>query len=345
MKKILIIDDGIEFDSITVREKPSGGAENAFVSMVEAISKFYKIKVFNNCKNVGYHEGVVWEKLSSKIENEKFDVLIINRGDKYLNFRSACKNRIFWIHNPAKYLLKYRYLSKLFFNPTKIIFSSEYHLKTYPKWAPSKKRYIIPYGIDNLFLNSVKINKPKKPIAIFTSNPLRGLDWLLDRWENEIISKVPEAELHLYSGIETYGNFGSKHSNKILSILQRAKQLRNLGVHLFKPLERSELKKKILNARIFLYQGSKEETFCMAVAEAQTLGLPTVVCDYGCMNERVKNNITGFVCDNNFSFSNNSVRLLKNENLWKQINKNIKKNNECNKSWDEIAILWKKIIN
>ncbi len=345
MKKILIIDDGIEFDSITVRKNPSGGAENAFVSMVESLAKFYEIKVYNNCRNIGYHYGVFWEKLTPKIKNEKFDVLILNRGDKFLNFRKECSNRIFWIHNPADYLLKFRYLSKLFLNPTKIVFSSNYHLKTYPKWAPSKNRHVIPYGIDNAFIKSPKVIVPKRPIAIFTSNPLRGLNWLLDRWEYDVFKKVPKAELHIYSGAETYGKFGIKHADKIKYILDRAKRLRNMGVRLFKPLNRVNLKKKILKAQIFLYQGSKEETFCMAVAEAQALGIPAVVCDYGCMNERVKNKVTGFVCKNNLSFSDKTVELLKNKNLWKQISGNIYKNNKLIKSWGDIAILWKKIIN
>ena len=39
MKKILFIDDGIEFDSITAREKSTGGAESAFVSLAEAFAK------------------------------------------------------------------------------------------------------------------------------------------------------------------------------------------------------------------------------------------------------------------------------------------------------------------
>ena len=39
MTKILFIDNGIEFDGDTVRKKPVGGAENAFVSLVEELAK------------------------------------------------------------------------------------------------------------------------------------------------------------------------------------------------------------------------------------------------------------------------------------------------------------------
>ena len=42
MTKILFIDNGIEFDSKTLREKPYGGAEVAFVSLVENLLVIYE---------------------------------------------------------------------------------------------------------------------------------------------------------------------------------------------------------------------------------------------------------------------------------------------------------------
>ena len=39
MTKLLFVDDGISFDSYSIREKSYGGAETAFVSLVECLSK------------------------------------------------------------------------------------------------------------------------------------------------------------------------------------------------------------------------------------------------------------------------------------------------------------------
>ena len=166
MSKILFIDNGIEFDSVLFRQRALGGAEVAFVSLVEELAKLnLEVVVYNNCKNQGLIKNVRWKKLDDKVLNEKFDVLVVNRGDKFLNFRKDCKKRFFWIHNPAKYLLKFRYLSKLFFNKFKIIFSSEYHKSTYPFWAPSVSNIVIPYGIDNKILKKKK--KKLQPVRQF----------------------------------------------------------------------------------------------------------------------------------------------------------------------------------
>ena len=88
MTRVLFIDNGIEFDSVLFREKALGGAEVAFVSLVEELAKLnLEVIVYNNCKNQGLIKNVKWKKLSAKVFDEKFDVLVVNRGDKFLNFR------------------------------------------------------------------------------------------------------------------------------------------------------------------------------------------------------------------------------------------------------------------
>ena len=72
MTKLLFVDNGIEFDSLLLRKKPYGGAEVAFVSLVESLAKLnYDVCVYNNCRNKGLINGVSWNRLNSKINKEK----------------------------------------------------------------------------------------------------------------------------------------------------------------------------------------------------------------------------------------------------------------------------------
>src|SRR5438105_4460456 len=68
------------------------------------------------------------------------------------------------------------------------------------------------------------------PIAIFTSNPLRGLDWLLDLWAARIFRGVPGAEFHIYAGPQVYGAVGARKADEMSAILQRADALSEKGV-------------------------------------------------------------------------------------------------------------------
>ena len=65
MTKLLFVDDGIEFDSILLKKKAFGGAEFAFVSLVEELAKLnYEVVVYNNCLNEVKINGVQWKKLN-----------------------------------------------------------------------------------------------------------------------------------------------------------------------------------------------------------------------------------------------------------------------------------------
>ena len=79
-----------------------------------------------------------------------------------------------------------------------------YHASTVPSWLLCGGREIIPYGVLDHFRRAVP-REPPPPRAIFTSNPLRGLDWLLDLWVSRIRPAVPGAELHIYAGAAVYG--------------------------------------------------------------------------------------------------------------------------------------------
>ena len=59
-----------------------------------------------------------------------------------------------------------------------------------------------------MFCEAEPATEPPPPKAVFTSNPLRSLGWLLDLWAEWIAPKVAGAELHLFTGAATYGSVG-----------------------------------------------------------------------------------------------------------------------------------------
>ena len=67
-----------------------------------------------------------------------------------------------------------------------------------------------------------------------------------------------------------------------------------------------------------LYRGDINETFCLAVGEAQAMGVPAVVQKYGSVVERVIDGETGCVADNDQAFVEAAIKLLSDENLWRR---------------------------
>ena len=308
-------DDGITFDGRSLELGPLGGAETSFIEMAHALAaRGHRVLVFNKCEAPLDHHGVEWRPLSQVVPDDA-DLYIANRSHKLLRLVKRAKSRIFWIHNPAGYLLKWRYQWKLAVTRPVIVFSGHSHADTYPSWAMDGGRDTVPYGVTESFCQASPREAPA-PRAVFTSNPLRSLDWVLDVWENHIHPAVPNAQFHIFAGSATYGAVGQSKADKMGPILARAASLENVGVILRGPVPKPQLVDELNQARVLLYRGDIGETFCSAVAEAQAMGVPAVVQDIACMSERVRDGETGYVVQTQEDFADAAIRLLTNDALW-----------------------------
>jgi glycosyltransferase involved in cell wall biosynthesis len=314
--QIVLTDDGIAFDGRVADTAPLGGAESAFVGLAEALARRgHEVLVLNRCAVPVDHNGVRWRRLGDEAVPDAPDLYIGNRGHRLIGLAPHARRRLFWIHNPARYLLKPRYLARLAWWRPVIVFSGAYHAATYPSWAPSGGRRVIPYGVPDLFRHASE-RDPAGPRAIFTSSPLRSLDWLLDLWTERIRPAVPSAELHVFSGTATYGAVGAAKSGAMTPVLERAAALAGSGVILRGAVPKRQLVAELAASRVYLYRGDENETFCMSAAEAQAIGVPGVVQPIGSMPERVVDRGTGFVMATRERFVDAAIRLLTDDELW-----------------------------
>ncbi len=324
MARIVLADDGIEFDAETAREKPLGGAESSVVFLVEELARRgHQVRVRNRCPRPGIVRGVEWAPIDLSDEPygnipAEADLYIANRGDKLIPLMPRARRVAFWTHNPARYLLKARYLWKLWRVRPTIVFIGDYHATTCPPWVPDGGRKTIPYGIPELFRNAQPLARPPLPRAVFTSNPLRSLDWLLDIWATRIQPQVPNAELHVFAGPSTYGGVGAAKSDEMAAILARAESMRGAGVVVRGPVPKHQLVAEFREARAMLYRGDLNETFCLAAGEAQASGVPAVVGDLGSVVERVRDGETGTIARDDDTFAAAAVTLLGDDALWRR---------------------------
>jgi glycosyltransferase involved in cell wall biosynthesis len=317
MATIVLADDGIVFDGQTPEKGPLGGAESSVIQLVEILAqRGHDVSVYNKCEAALDYRGVKWRPIADGVP-ETADLYIANRGDKLLALCPGARKTVFWTHNPCSYMLKARYLWPFWRRRPVIVFIGEYHATTLPDWVPDGGRVTIPYGLPDLFCNADPADDVPGPRAIFTSNPLRGLDWLLDLWSREIEPAVPGAELHVFSGAATYGAAGVRKGDAMGDVLARARALDGQGVRLREPVDKARLIDELRLARVMLYRGDINETFCLAIAEAQCLGVPAVVQPIGSMVERVRDGETGFIAADDSAFTLAATRLLTDDALWR----------------------------
>jgi glycosyltransferase involved in cell wall biosynthesis len=317
MASVVMADDGIAFDGMMAETAPLGGAETAFVALAEALAaRGHRVEVRNRCPAEVIHKGVRWAPLSRDLPHA-CDLYIGNRSHRVIGLVRQARRRVLWLHNPALYLRKPRNLWRLaWYHPTLVV-TGVYHAATIPRWLPLGGYEIIPYGVLDRF-RSAPAREPPAPRAIYTSNPLRGLDWLLDLWVARIRPAVPQAELHIYAGAAVYGLAGSPHARQMDEVLARADALAASGVRRYPPVGRKALAVALSGARVMLYRGDPGETFCLALAEAQAMGVPAVVKPLGSTPERVIDGVTGRVAENEDAFVAAAVAVLRDDELWRR---------------------------
>src|SRR6266700_7957769 len=79
MARIVMADDGLEFDGASAERRPLGGAEAAFLSLAEAFAaRGHSVRVCNNRTAPLTHKGVEWTPIGAGVP-DACDLYIGNR--------------------------------------------------------------------------------------------------------------------------------------------------------------------------------------------------------------------------------------------------------------------------
>ena len=341
MASVVMADDGIAFDGVMAEQGPLGGAETAFVALAEALAaRGHRVEARSHCVAPVSHNGVDWAPIESGVP-DSCDLYIGNRGHRMVGLVPYPKRRVLWLHNPARYLRKPRMSARIAWYRPKIVTTGAYHASTVPGWLISGGRTIIPYGVLEAFRHA-EPRDPPPPRAVFTSNPLRGLDWLLDLWVSRIRPAVPDAELHVYAGPAVYGG-ASKYAAQMEAVLTRADALAGEGVRRYPPVGRDKLIEVLSGARAMLYRGDPGETFCLALAEAQAMGVPAVVTPLGSVGERVDDGKSGRVAESDEAFVEAAITALRDDAVWRRWHLGALAT-QRGLSWDAVAARYEALI-
>ena len=291
--RIVLANEGPRIEAGVIGQRPLGGVETAVALLAQAFQR-------------RGHEVILHFEGERATLPATADLVIATRVPRLFGELPRGR-RVLWLHNPARYLRKPRHAWPLLRARPALVTLGPFHASSLPRWLPGL-RVEIPLAVAPPFDASLPERMAPAPVAVFTSNPLRGLDELARLWPD-----IGCGELHAYSGAATYGG-DPRLAQRAAPLLARAEAVP--GVRLFVPLPRPELQARLIQARCMLYLGDPGETFCLAVAEAQAAGLPCVVMDRGAVAERIEDGLTGVVARNEAEFIAAAQALLRDDALW-----------------------------
>lgn len=317
MALIVIADDGVVFDGETPSHSALGGAETAVIGVAEALARRgHRVEVFTRCTAPLTVRGVAWRPIAAGLP-PRADLYVANRSNHLIGAVPAAR-QVFWTHNDCRYMLKARYLWPLWRHRPVVVFVSAFHASTLPAWVPAGGRAVIPLAVEEVFRGGARDAVPP-PRAIFTSNPLRGLDGLLDLWRTDIAPQVAGAELVLRCNFSTAGLKNPRTAARLRDLRTMAEAAAACGVRVLPLASKADLAADLGGSRVLLYPATTEETFCLAVAEAQAMGVPAVVSALGALPERVEDGHTGYVAGDPAAFAARALEVLRDDGLWRRL--------------------------
>ena len=331
MASIDFIHAGAPYSGETLRSASMGGTESSVVQLAEALAqRGHVVSVFNGVASPVVEYGVNWRPLSDAADFNRGDVGIAVASPKpflALKFRRP----IVWLHNPTKSWRQIKRGNVLALAKARphLVVLGDHHRRHIPQWLPFRSRHVIEHGVHPDFFRHVPSGAAPPPQAIFTSQPYRGLDWLLELW-GEVKKQAPEATFKIFAP-------------KAHQAAQNAARSGLTGVSFGGSVSRAELIGELGKSRVQLIPGHHDETYCLAAAEATAAGVPIVSRGFGALTERVRPGKTGFIAAHREDFIARTVSLLSGAEVWKALHDGCIEERSL-AGWDKRAEEWESLF-
>lgn len=348
-KSILFLANSVKFSPETIITKGLGGSETATIYMARELASLgNEVIVICPCDAPGNYDGVTYKNINeygNYISVKIFDVIVVLRMPDVFKENLPAKLKILWTQDaydqPFIKNLSDKEIQKKI---DKIFTVGKWQTEKIMKYygISAEKFYISRNGINRKFYEN---NEYKREIGrlVYTSTPFRGLDVLLDIFPR-IKTKIPYAELFIYSSMSVYGMSEEEDRRMHGPLYDKCNQP---GVYLKGSIPQDRLAEELKKSYLMAYPNHFAETSCIAAIEAQAAGLPVVTTQLGALSETVINNKTG-VCipgnsrsqDYQDRFVREVVHLIKNQDRWNEMSSTAHHRVMEKYSWDMIAREW-----
>jgi hypothetical protein len=306
---ITLVDDSIPYNGTTPSYQPLGGAEKAFASLPAALARCgHVVRAITRAPHALSIDNVSWLNFDGRIPPIT-EVLIALRKPSLLETTRATNSRILWVPGPTGYLGRHEVLDLLERNDAKIVLQGITHVEKYDVESELSYRAITP-GVREEYREAEEMQPATTPIAIVTTHPKQGLDWLLDLWCAKIEPQVKGAELHVYSAMFRNAEDGEPVADDVKPVWDKVVAAHEQGVRVKAPAGDNDMARHYRYASVHLYPGSEKEMYCSTLAESQAVGVPAVARPMGAVKERIIDEQTGFLAEDDDSFVKSAVKML-----------------------------------
>lgn len=260
-----------------------GGSEEAVIYLSEELTRLgWKVTVFNSAgSQVGVHNGVTYRNHWEFNQNDKYNILIGWRSPWFFNQPYEAKKRYLWMHDVFE---KEVFTKNVINNLDKVIVLSKYQRSLWPN-IPEDKIFYSANGVHQENYDQ-QVARVKNKL-IYASCPSRGLEILLDMWE-DIRKEVPSATLNVFYGWGNWIKGNKNHPRRMQWMEQMKEKLKQEGITDHGRVGHKELAREYMSADVWAYPCIFPEISCISAMQAQIAGAIPVIVPYAALAETVQ---------------------------------------------------------
>jgi glycosyltransferase involved in cell wall biosynthesis len=215
---------------------------------------------------------------------------------------------------------------------------TEYHKTLFPN-IPDDKFVIVGNGIDLSRFDSKYEKEPAR--IIYTSTANRGLETILNWWPR-IREKVPQAELHVFYGWNTFYELNKDNPERMAWMNEMQGKLKQEGIVEHGRVDQVTLAEEMGKSAIWLYPTEFQEIHCITALEMQAAQVYPITSGFAALEETQQSGVK-IPVDNVDRYIAEIVNAVENPDLLK---KDIKKGLDYVKScsWDLVTDKWESVL-
>jgi tetratricopeptide (TPR) repeat protein len=271
-------------------ENGIGGSETAVIELSKRLVQMgWNVTVFNECDappEGKVYDGVLYKNYWQFNPKDTFDVLWVWRLPEMFDYDIEARLKILDLHDtmtPAD--LPQERWDKI----DKIFVKTKYHRSLFPS-IPDDKFVIVGNGID-LKRFDIKGVKREPHRFAYTSTPNRGLDLLLEFIWPKIREKIPDAELHVYYGWNTFYKIEKNNPERMAWMKKVQELMEQPGVINHGRVGQKDLAEDLLKTSYWLYPTYFPEIDCITAKEMQAAGVVPITSGYAALAETQQSGI------------------------------------------------------
>ena len=269
------------------RGESLGGSETAFIQLTRALAgRGHQVLAFNNCPRPGRHGKVSYHnfpKSLAVLAREKFDIFVVSRYADFFNLPLSAGLKVLWNHDT---LDRPRELKLVHDEIDLFLVLSRFHRDNFLTRLPllDDRLVVTRNGLDLDFLDLAAAGPPDPGRLIYASRPERGLKLLLEDIWPRLYFWNPALKLQVCGYQLPQGP--PPHLAELYDQVDRL-LLTTPGVVNLGPLGKADYYRRLSQSAMMLYPCIFPEISCLAVLEAQAMGVPPLTSDAFALTESV----------------------------------------------------------